>query len=212
MKRLPAAVLSICLASAIGTLPAFAQQITPGLVDAFQRGGHVILVRHTETDRSLIPAAQRPPEPKPMDLANCEIQAKLTEKGRDEARAIGEAYRTLAIPAGQVLASPYCRTLETARLAFGRAERSDVLLHPAYVPVPGAPVPASFAVRTEALKKLLATVPAAGTNTILVSHGETIQPAVGFEIATGEAVIFRPDGQGGTTLIARVLATGWVPK
>ncbi|MBI4301322.1 MAG: cupin domain-containing protein [Chloroflexi bacterium] len=183
---------------------------TPLPVEALRRGGYVILVRHTETDRSLIPAAIRPPEPQPMDLANCEMQAKLTEKGRDEARAIGAGFRTLGIPVGRVLTSGYCRTIETAQFGFGRYELSDILLHAAYQPIPGAPAVVPFTQRTEQLRQLLATAPAAGTNTVLITHGENIRPAVGFEIGTGEAAIFRPDGQGGFVLVARVLPTEWV--
>jgi hypothetical protein len=39
-------------------------------------------------------------------------------------RAIGEAIRALDVPIGPVLASPLCRTVETAVLAFGFAEKS----------------------------------------------------------------------------------------
>ena len=69
--------------------------------------------------------------------------------------------------------------METARLAFGRAEPSEVLLHPVYVPVPGLPLPPPYPQRIELLKRLLATPPAAGTNTVLVSPGENLRDAVG---------------------------------
>lgn len=150
------------------------------------------------------------PDPSPLDLTDCEVQQKLTQKGREEARAIGGAFQTLKIPVGQVLSSAYCRTLETARLAFGRVdELSGVLLHQLYVPMPGVPVLPSLQERTEGLKQLLATPPTAGTNTVLVSHGETIRGAVGFELETSEAAIFKPDGRGGFTLLAQVLPNEW---
>ena len=53
---------------------------------------------------------------------DCASQRNLTDKGRGEARAIGEHVKRLGIPIGTVLASPFCRTMETARLAFGKAQ------------------------------------------------------------------------------------------
>ena len=54
------------------------------------------------------------------DLRDCSRQRNLTAKGRREARSIGSALRRLDIPVGEAPASPYCRTRQTARLAFGR--------------------------------------------------------------------------------------------
>src|SRR5262249_50766288 len=50
--------------------------------------------------------------------------------------------------------------------------------------------------RAEALRKLLATAPKAGTNTILITHKPNIIDALGkdwFEVKEGEASIFRPE-------------------
>jgi len=192
-----------------GTASSAAAQETQVSFQELRRGGYAILFRHGETDRSLLPREQRKPEPSPMDLANCEIQAKLNEKGREDARAIGAAFKTLGIPVGQVLASGYCRTMETARIAFGRAEASEVLLDPPYKPAPGAPVPPSFPQRMEALRRLLATSPPAGTNAILVTHSSILLNLLGSEAKAGEALIYKPDGQGGFSLVGRVLPKGW---
>lgn len=59
-----------------------------------------------------------------MNLDDCATQRVLSEKGRQNSRAIGEAIRALDVPIGPVLASPLCRTVETAVLAFGFAEKS----------------------------------------------------------------------------------------
>jgi len=178
--------------------------MTTALVEAVQRGGHVILMRYG--------AVQMVKEPSPLDLADCAAQHRLTDKGRDQGRTIGAAFRTLNIPVGQVLNSGYCRTIEYARLAFGKAEASELLLHPKYVPVPGAPIPPPYEKRVEAVKKLLATPPAAGTNTVVITHGLVVRDVAGFEMAAAEAAIFQPDGRGGTTVVVRVLPDGWVAK
>lgn len=204
MKGLPTVLLATWLVSAIGISPVLAQQATPTLVDALQRGGHVLLIRHTKSERVQ--------EPSPMDLANCAAQHRLTDKGREEARALAAAFQALKIPVGQVLSSGYCRTMETARLAFGRVQPSEILLHPVYVPIPGVAAPPPYPERIELLKKLLATPPIAGTNTVLVSHGENLRDTVGSPVTEGEAVIYQPDGRGGSTLVGRVLVTGWIAQ
>ncbi len=205
MKRLPTVVLAICLASVTGVAPVLAQQITPVLADALQRGGHVLIMRYGTVQKVK-------QQPSPLDLADCASQHRLNDLGRDQARALRAAFRTLNIPVGQVLSSGYCRALEFARLAFGKAQASELLLHPSYVPIPGAPIPPRFDQRVEAVKKLLATPPAAGTNTVLITHGLVVRDAAGFKTAFAEVVIFRPDGRGATALVARVLANDWVAK
>src|SRR5205823_3745128 len=54
-------------------------------------------------------------------------QRNLSPKGREDARAIGRAFHDLGIPVGRVLASPMCRTEETARLIFGQSEPSTAV-------------------------------------------------------------------------------------
>ena len=181
-------------------------------VQELRLGGYTILFRHGETDQSLLPREQRKPEPSPMDLANCAVQHKLNENGREDARLVGKAFKVLGIPVGPILASGYCRALETARLAFGRAEASDTLLHPTYESMPGVPAPPSFPQRMEALRKLLATPLPAGTNTVLVSHGEIFMDLIGSFGTPGEALIYKPGGQSGFTLVGRVLPKEWLAQ
>ena len=198
-----AITVALALVAAFASVsPVFAQQSARLPVDALRGGGHVILMRYG--------AVEMVQEPSPIDLANCGVQHRLTDKGRDQARKLGETFRELNIRVGQVLSSQYCRALEYARLAFGSAQPAEVLLHPKYPPVgPACLVPPPFEQRLEALKQLLATSPAAGTNTVLVTHGLVVRGATGFDMATGEAAIFRPDGRGGTTLVTRVLLDQW---
>ena len=65
--------------------------------------------------------------------------------------------------------------------------------------------------RADAFRKLISTVPAPGTNTILVTHQPNIVAALGkewFDVKEGEASIFRPEN-GGYTLVARVQMEDW---
>lgn len=160
------------------------------LVQALQKGGYVIYFRHAATDFSQT-------DTDGPALQDCSRQRNLSEAGREQARAIGEAFRALKIPIGAVLASPYCRTRETAQLAFGRFEVSE--------DIRGGSGP----VRAEALRRLLARAPEPGTNTVLVAHQFNLRDAAGVSLAEGEAAIFEPLGSGGFRLIARVLAEDW---
>jgi phosphohistidine phosphatase SixA len=76
------------------------------------RDGDVVLFRH-----ALAPGGGDPPG---FQLDDCRTQRNLSDAGRAQARRIGEALRQRlgAVPVGAVWASPWCRTLETARLAF----------------------------------------------------------------------------------------------
>src|SRR5947199_317946 len=93
-----------------------------------------------------------PGEPVPMARAH-----------REQARAIAGHVKRRGIPIGKVLASPYCRTMETARLAFGKAE--------AMPEVRGGPVRTDDPTRYDGLKKLMSTPPPKGQNVVISSHG-----------------------------------------
>lgn len=166
------------------------------LTDALKKGGYVLFVRHAGTDMSVGDKEQ-------VVIADCSTQRNLSAPGRIEARAMGTAFDRLQIPVGQVLSAPFCRTMETAHLAFARAEVARALIEQ-------RPQNESTAKLAEAgLRPLLATVPATGTNTILVSHGFNLRSISGFGPAEGEAVVYQPDAKGGFNLVARVPVASW---
>ncbi len=55
-------------------------------------------------------------DPTNFQLDDCSTQRNLSEEGRQQARAIGQAFRDRNIPVKQVLSSQWCRCLETAEL------------------------------------------------------------------------------------------------
>ncbi|MGI8551794.1 MAG: histidine phosphatase family protein [Dehalococcoidia bacterium] len=208
-----AAIIGVAPAGlSLGVKTAAAQQAgqTPSgaaLVAALQRGGYVILFRHAKTDMSQN-------DVQPPDLANCQAQRNLDDSGRAQARAIGNAFQSLPIPVGQVVSSRFCRALDTAGLIAGPATPSDDLIE-IVTPTdnngnPRTPTPDTEAQRrTAILKQLLATRPATGTNTILVSHGSNIMSATSLMFQEGDAGVFLPGGDGTFTLVARVGAAEW---
>jgi phosphohistidine phosphatase SixA len=135
-------------------------------------------------------------------LEDCTKQRNLNEEGRIQSREIGAAIAALNIPIGTVLSSPYCRTRETAMLAFGRAETTPKLDN-AFINADRRPE------LQAALQQLVKETPKAGTNTVLVTHGDNMSRAMGVSVAEGEAVIVQPDGSGGFTIVTRVLSDQW---
>lgn len=195
--------LLVCLAAGVAVaepgVPDAADALQSGqLVQALRQGGLVIYFRHADTG----PAYQE----QGIDLARCETQRNLNDKGRREASDIGKQFGRLQVPVGEVRASQFCRCRETAELAFAKASIDPVLTG-----VSRAPEAADRrAAASAGLKRLLAARPAAGTNTILVSHGYNLWDAEGFHLGTqGEAAVYRPDGSGGYALLARLQPGDW---
>ena len=65
--------------------------------------------------------------------------------------------------------------------------------------------------RAEAFRRLIATPPKPGTNTILITHKPNIVDALGkdwFDVKEGEASLFRPEN-GSYKLLARVQMDEW---
>jgi phosphohistidine phosphatase SixA len=169
----------------------------PTLVD-LRQGGFVIFFRHVATDPATADRDR-------AGLGDCERQAILSDAGRADARAIGDAFRRLGIPVGEVRSSPWCRALDTARLAFGRAEPEPMLAS-----IHGATDDAALrAGLIAALKAMLARPASPGSNTVLVGHGFNLAGAARVPLAQGEAALFRPDGRGGFDLVAKVGARQW---
>src|SRR4051794_16754624 len=166
-------------------------------VRSLRAGGHVIAFRHARTDHSQDDAPS-------FRYRQCSRQRNLNDAGRAQARGIGRAFRALRIPVGRVLASPYCRTVQTARLAFGRVTPTPDLL-PRTVPQ-GENVDAL----DDKFRALLRRAPARGTNTVLVSHDIAIDAATGVNPQEGDAAVFRRDGsRRGFRLVRTLTAAQW---
>jgi phosphohistidine phosphatase SixA len=103
MRLLLSMLIVVCVSSAAAAEDAAA------LWGALRAGGHVALVRHAAT-------AGGAGDPPGFRLDDCATQRNLTDKGRSEARRLGERFRAEAVPVGKVLSSQWCRCRETAEL------------------------------------------------------------------------------------------------
>lgn len=145
----------------------------PQLVAALRRGGYVVYFRHTATDYSRDDTGMR-------DLGDCDNQRLLSAQGRRDATDIGLRIRALGLPVGEVLASPFCRTMEHARLMLGPASPRNEIRVVQAGDYPG-------------LKRLLAAPVPAGTNRWIVGHGIPFRSVAGPpHLAEGEAAVIRP--------------------
>jgi hypothetical protein len=170
-------------------------EVDAALLRALREGGYVLYMRHASTDFGQNDA-------KMTGYEDCANQRNLTAKGRQEARDIGAHVKRLAIPIGKVLASPYCRTMETARLVFGSAQATH--------DVRGGPVRSDDPKRYDALKKLLSTPVPRGENRVISSHGNPFYAVAGPPyLAEGEIAVVRPEGAMRFTVIARIRPGDW---
>jgi phosphohistidine phosphatase SixA len=191
------------IAAMLWSLTTLGQAQSPATewIPAVRGGGHVIVFRHgaTHSDQA---------DTDPLNIQDVSKQRQLNDQGRALAKSIGDSMRKLNIPVGQVRTSMFFRAVETGRLlGFGEVQSTADITEGGLVVTPS-----ENNRRAQAMRALAATVPPAATNVVLVSHKPNIMDAFGkdwFDIREGEASIFKPDGSGGYTLVARVQAGEW---
>ncbi len=142
------------------------------------RAGAVVMMRHTQTT----PGVGDPPG---WRLERCEGQRNLADSGIAHAKRIGQWFSASGLRLTAVRNSPWCRTRDTATLAFGRHDDWTALSN-IFEDRSSADAQAAAVKRyVESLK--------AGELVVLVSHGITIGhilPA-GAGLAPGESVVVR---------------------
>lgn len=176
-----------------GSLPAH-EPAPAELLSELRNGGYILYFRHAATNFSQ-------DDTKMKSYEDCASQRNLIDKGRADARVVGAAIKQLAIPMGAVLASPFCRTVETAQLAFGRAEKTQQ--------VRGGPAAPADSDRYAQLRKILMTPVQKGANLAVVSHANPFYSVAGPPyLAEGEAAVVRPLGSG-FEIFARIRVEDW---
>ena len=198
-------VLIACLAAFWGIAgPAPAQNLpdAPGLIAALRQGGYIIYFRHAQTDWS-----QSDQVSTEGDWTSCDPgrMRQLSDEGRATARRIGDALRLLDIPVGRVLSSEYCRTRETARLMnIGPVQPTRSIMNMRAAEFVGGREAVVARARIEFGRK-----PAAGTNTVIVAHGNLMRAATGAYTGEAGAGVYLPEGQGQFRLVAEIEPEEW---
>lgn len=197
-RRIVLSMMALTVALLVANLPpagSIAAGQQAGLtVEELNQGGYVIFFRHVLADDGV--------DMTPVNLDDCSTQRNIREQGLRDARTIGNAFRTLAIPVSTVYTSELCRAKETAGIAFGRIDATVPALN--LCCVDGLPLTGDQ--RNQLIEQSVALTPPAGTNTVIVAHGVGIVA----DLAQGEAAIYRPDGRGGAVRVARVLPDEWM--
>jgi phosphohistidine phosphatase SixA len=143
---------------------------------ALAKGGHVALIRH----------GNAPPghggDPPGFRVDDCETQRNLDDAGREQARALGEAFRKHRVRVDRIVSSPMCRCMETGQLmAGGAVETSWALL----------PDTGSTAIRVLGLEEMVSSWRGPGT-LVLVTHGLTVGRLTGFTLEQAETLVLQP--------------------
>jgi len=192
------AAAAVCL----GANAASAQSLHDGaLITALRQGGYVIAMRHPSSPFTAPDKAQ-------ADPANTKLERQLDDKGRQTAQEMGEAFRKLRIPVGQIFTSPTYRAREAVRLTGLGAAQSVAQLDEGARGMQGNADKA----QSDWLNRTVATAPPAATNTLLVTHTPNLTGAFGAlakDVAAGEALIFHPNGTAQPELVARVKIEEW---
>lgn len=143
---------------------------------ALAKGGHVALIRH----------GNAPPgyggDPPGFRFDDCKTQRNLDDMGREQARALGEAFRKHGVRVDRIVSSPVCRCLETGQLmAVGAVETSWSLL----------PDTGSRAARVLELEEMVSSWRGPGT-LVLVTHALTVGRLTGFTLEQAETLVLQP--------------------
>ena len=176
--------------AAVLALPSGWAAADEALWSLLRGGGQVVLVRHALTTPGV-------GDPEGMKLEDCASQRNLSEEGRKEAAALGAALRARAVPVGAVVSSPWCRCLETARIALGVEAGREAALGNLFGRRDRE------AQQVAQLRGIVARKPERG-NAFFFTHGSTTLALTGVSPATAEMVILTPQPGGAFKLAGRL--------
>lgn len=138
--------------------------------------GDIVLMRHAIAPGTGDPAA--------FKLDDCATQRNLDEAGRAQARRVGQQLRALGVPVVAVWTSQWCRTRETARLAFDQPAQDMPAFNSYFEDVAAGPG------RTAAARLALEHWSGPGL-LVVVTHQVNITGLTGLVPASGEAIVLR---------------------
>ncbi len=178
---------------------AFALPLPAAASDALERAlragtgtGGVVMFRH-----ALAPGTFDPPG---FRLGDCTTQRNLDSEGRRQAQQIGAWFAARQLRPTRVRSSPWCRCMDTARLAFGDKVESWAAL--------GSPRAGTEEVNSQALAQLRAELTAvvqrrAGFE-VWVTHMFVFSALLGEGARSGEAVLLGLNSDGSPLVIDRL--------
>ena len=167
----------VCFAGLMTLAMAGVDSDSKEMIERMKAGGHILMIRH-----ALAPGTG---DPANFQIGDCSTQRNLDDRGREQAKAIGDWLRTNGITSAKVYSSQWCRCLETA----GLLEMGTVAQLPALN---------SFYELTQdrepnlkALRKFIAEQPSEGVLIILVTHLVTISAIANEGVSSGEGLLLK---------------------
>jgi phosphohistidine phosphatase SixA len=162
--------------------PTWAQAETEAGWDALKTAGAVVLFRH-----ALAPGGG---DPVGFVAGDCRTQRNLSPEGKQQAQRIGESLRQHGVKVGAVWHSEWCRTRDTARLAFPAKSAPKLRAEPAFNSFfdRSESEPAS----TAAARQLLLGWHGPGV-LVVVTHQVNITALTGVVPQSGEGVVVQPE-------------------
>ena len=157
-----------------------------------RKPGHAVLLRHSNA-----PGSQT--ESNDMNFKDCSIQRNLDADGKAQAARIGDAFRKHGIAKLQLIASQYCRAIETAKLTKLGPVSENPVLNLVYV--------ADLVAKNAALKKsveLIRKIPPKQL-TMLVTHVGNIQAIASTSLESGEMVVVHLDKSGAVVVDGKII-------
>ncbi len=167
-----------------------AEAVEPSEERAWQalRDGAVVLFRHANA-----PGVGDPPG---FTLEDCSTQRNLDDTGREQARGIGHRFTERSIRVGAVLTSQWCRTRETAALAFPGSGR--VRDEPAFNSFFGEPDRRSP--QTARAREIVVGWRGPGA-LVITTHQVNITALTGVATSSADGIVVRP---GTTEVVGRI--------
>jgi phosphohistidine phosphatase SixA len=158
--------------------------------EALRQPGAIAIMRH-----ALAPGTG---DPSNFALGDCSTQRNLDDRGRDQARAIGQAFKDRGIEIDRVITSQWCRCRETAALL-------DI------GPVEDLPALNSFFQnrstrdrQTADVKAFLETLPE-GERVMMVTHQVNISALAGRPTASGQILVLKRRYDGSIEVLGDIL-------
>jgi phosphohistidine phosphatase SixA len=126
-------------------------------------------------------------DPAGFVIGDCATQRNLDEKGRAQARAIGEAFRARGIEVGAVLTSQWCRARDTAELAFPGRVKDEPAFNSFFGDRTTEPE------QTAAARRIMLEWKGPGA-LVIVSHQVNISALTSIAPRSGEGIVLRNAG------------------
>ena len=137
-------------------------------------------------------------DPSHFKIGDCSTQRNLDDRGRSQARTIGDWLRSKGIKNAKVYSSQWCRCLETAALLnFGSVSELSALNSFYELPQNREP-------NIKALRSFIANLDETGELIILVTHFVTILEIAGEGVSSGEGVVLKLRGGGAYDVLDRL--------